>query len=338
MVAHGDLDGRATLALACLMAVLATVRWYPAMLLVMFVSGMAWIALMPTFNVAALSALPPWVRARGLSIYNVIFMGGMAVGGIVWGTVATNGGVSRALLAAAAGLVASAPLALLFPLRRSEAHDLSPALHWPTIDGLRPALAPDVGPVMVTVEYRRPHASNRSTRRFSNAGGSRSRSADLRNGVLHPVYPQGGKREDTAPVRTPVLDIHCRLGLKVETLGNVGVYLSNMASGGPTVNTVNFGTGTYRIDNYEAVSKVIVTNTVRVDTYRGYGRPEGAYIAEEAWAISGFSAPAGWASGPSPSGVAGTRSPWPENWARTNTSTPTRALRPKPSRSSEARA
>jgi len=72
------------------------------------------------------------------------------------------------------------------------------------------------------------------------------------------------------------------LGLKVEALGNVGAYLSNMASGGPTVNTVNFGTGTYRIDNYEAVAKVIVTNTVPVDAYRGYGRPEGAYIAERA--------------------------------------------------------
>ena len=38
------------------------------------------------------------------------------------------------------------------------------------------------------------------------------------------------------------------LGMKVETLGNVGAYLSNMASGGPTVNTVNFGTGNYKID------------------------------------------------------------------------------------------
>src|SRR5262249_47746660 len=70
------------------------------------------------------------------------------------------------------------------------------------------------------------------------------------------------------------------LGLKVETLGNVGAYLSNMASGGPTINTVGFGTGNYRIDHYEAVAKVIVTNTVPVDAYRGYGRPEGAYIAE----------------------------------------------------------
>ncbi|SPP92982.1 xanthine dehydrogenase family protein molybdopterin-binding subunit [Bradyrhizobium vignae] len=72
------------------------------------------------------------------------------------------------------------------------------------------------------------------------------------------------------------------LGLKVSTLGNVGAYLSNMATGGPTVNTVNFGTGTYKIENYEALSKVVVTNTVPVDAYRGYGRPEGAYIAERA--------------------------------------------------------
>jgi carbon-monoxide dehydrogenase large subunit len=72
------------------------------------------------------------------------------------------------------------------------------------------------------------------------------------------------------------------LGLKVETLGNVGAYLSNMATGGPTVNTVNFGTGTYRIENYEGLSRVVVTNTVPVDAYRGYGRPEGGYIAERA--------------------------------------------------------
>src|ERR1700730_15740471 len=72
------------------------------------------------------------------------------------------------------------------------------------------------------------------------------------------------------------------LGMKAETIGNVGAYLSNMASGGPTVNTINFGTGTYKIENYEAISRVVVTNTVPVDAYRGYGRPEGGYIAERA--------------------------------------------------------
>jgi aerobic carbon-monoxide dehydrogenase large subunit len=69
------------------------------------------------------------------------------------------------------------------------------------------------------------------------------------------------------------------LGMKVETLGNVGAYLSNMASGGPTM-AGSFGTGTYKIENFEAAAKVILTNTVPVDAYRGYGRPEAAYIAE----------------------------------------------------------
>src|SRR5246500_2890923 len=72
------------------------------------------------------------------------------------------------------------------------------------------------------------------------------------------------------------------LGIKVDTLGNVGAYLSNMASGGPTANTIPYGTGTYKIPNYQATSRVVVTNTVPVDAYRGYGRPEGAYIAERA--------------------------------------------------------
>jgi aerobic carbon-monoxide dehydrogenase large subunit len=69
------------------------------------------------------------------------------------------------------------------------------------------------------------------------------------------------------------------LGMKLETLGNVGAYLSNMASGGPTM-AGSYGTGTYKIENFEAAAKVILTNTVPVDAYRGYGRPEAAYIAE----------------------------------------------------------
>jgi aerobic carbon-monoxide dehydrogenase large subunit len=89
-------------------------------------------------------------------------------------------------------------------------------------------------------------------------------------------------RAHTETIEVAIRNDGTILGMRVETLGNVGAYLSNMASGGPTVNTVNFGTGTYKIENYEAVSRVVVTNTVPVDAYRGYGRPEGAYIAERA--------------------------------------------------------
>jgi carbon-monoxide dehydrogenase large subunit len=87
-------------------------------------------------------------------------------------------------------------------------------------------------------------------------------------------------RAHTETIEAAIRNDGTILGMKVETLGNAGAYLSNMASGGPTVNTINFGTGTYRIENYEAIARVVVTNTVPIDAYRGYGRPEAAYIAE----------------------------------------------------------
>jgi hypothetical protein len=94
------------------------------------------------------------VRARGLASYNVIYQGGMAIGGIVWGTAATVLDVPTTLLIAAGGLGAGVLLAPLFPLARGEALDLTPARHWPTIDGLVSGAESDSGPVLVTVEYR----------------------------------------------------------------------------------------------------------------------------------------------------------------------------------------
>jgi MFS family permease len=144
----------ASLALAALLALLSIIRSYPLTLAAMFVIGMAWIALMPTFNVAAIQALPSRVRARGLAIYNVIFMGGTAMGGVLWGTVATAVGVPAALLLAAGGLTASVLIAPWFPMRRVEDVDLSPAGHWPTLETITQVAEPDAGPVLITVEYR----------------------------------------------------------------------------------------------------------------------------------------------------------------------------------------
>ncbi|SKA41545.1 carbon-monoxide dehydrogenase large subunit [Enhydrobacter aerosaccus] len=70
------------------------------------------------------------------------------------------------------------------------------------------------------------------------------------------------------------------LGMKLTSYANVGAYLSNMATGIPTVNCANFATGTYRIPALAATVYVMLTNTVPVDAYRGAGRPEAAYIAE----------------------------------------------------------
>lgn len=51
--------------------------------------------------------LPPWVRARGLATFVVVFMGGMALGSILWRQVATRIGVPDTLTTAALGMVAA---------------------------------------------------------------------------------------------------------------------------------------------------------------------------------------------------------------------------------------
>lgn len=51
-------------------------------------------------------ALPAWVRARGLSIFMVVFNGMMALGSAAWGFAAGAVGMPFALTAAAVSLIA----------------------------------------------------------------------------------------------------------------------------------------------------------------------------------------------------------------------------------------
>ncbi len=72
------------------------------------------------------------------------------------------------------------------------------------------------------------------------------------------------------------------LGLKLEIFANMGAYLSNMATGVPSVNCTYFANGNYNIPHYFAKTNLMMTNTVPVDAYRGAGRPEATYLIERA--------------------------------------------------------
>jgi len=73
---------------------------------VLLVAGVAWVAVVATVNVAAQAALPPWVRARGLSIFMIVFNGMMALGSAVWGFVASLVGIPAAFVLSALCLLA----------------------------------------------------------------------------------------------------------------------------------------------------------------------------------------------------------------------------------------
>ncbi|MDM0115329.1 MFS transporter [Variovorax sp. J22R133] len=118
----------------------------------MFAGGMAWITTANSLSVSAQMALPDWVRARGMSMYQMGIMGSSAFGAALWGQVATVTSLQISLgLAAASGVVLML-LALRFVNDGPEEDDVSPA-HEGWAAG-PPAVAPDEeGRVVITIEY-----------------------------------------------------------------------------------------------------------------------------------------------------------------------------------------
>jgi len=118
----------------------------------MAAAGAAWITTANSLTLAAQFALPDWVRARGMSIYQMALMAGAAGGAALWGQVASRTDLRTGLLAAAA-------FALVFVLvlrnRRIDDHgeeDLTPQR---VTTELKPAIPVEQhhGPVMVQIEY-----------------------------------------------------------------------------------------------------------------------------------------------------------------------------------------
>jgi MFS family permease len=152
---------------------------YAVALPLMVVLGMAWISVANSLAIAAQMAMPDWVRARGMSLYQMALMGGAAAGSLVWGQVADWLSVNAAvLLAAAFGAV------VLLATRRlsvegGEDLDFSPAAARAAPEPAFP-ISPDTGPVMVTLEYQIDPARAVEF----NAVMQRTRQARLRQGAL----------------------------------------------------------------------------------------------------------------------------------------------------------
>lgn len=119
----------------------------------MLLSGAAWIAIMSSLQVAAQTALPNWVRARGLAVFMMVFMGGMTAGSALWGQLATVASTPTALLISSIGTLVGTILTWKFSIGNHDDFDLSPSLHWPEP---MVAVPPEGarGPVLVTIEYR----------------------------------------------------------------------------------------------------------------------------------------------------------------------------------------
>lgn len=74
--------------------------------------------------------------------------------------------------------------------------------------------------------------------------------------------------------------------LQVDTLANLGAYMSLFSSAVPTYLYATLLSGQYNIPHIHCNVKAIYTNTVPVDAYRGAGRPEATYLLERLIEVS----------------------------------------------------
>lgn len=144
------LAGAALQSLAMLAMALAPNLWIavPAM----FAGGMAWISTANSLSVSAQMALPDWVRARGMSTYQMAIMGGSALGAALWGQVATWSDVHVSVgIAALTGVTAMALAQRFMAGDHGLEEDLTPSLAFKQPVAEAP---PSSGQVLVTIEYR----------------------------------------------------------------------------------------------------------------------------------------------------------------------------------------
>lgn len=135
-------------------AVLALVPMFGVVIAALVVGGASWLLSLSTLNASMQLSLPAWVRARGLSVYQLIFMGGQALGSVVWGVLAGATTSVTSLLVSVGLLLVCGLSSLWWPLDAKTGNlDLTPSSHWP-----EPSLVfepePLDGPVLVLTSYR----------------------------------------------------------------------------------------------------------------------------------------------------------------------------------------
>ena len=136
--------------------------WAPALWsasLVLLLAGAAWLGVIATINGSVQSFLPPWVRTRGLSMYQLVLYGGTALGSVLVGAAAQAFGLTATLVVCGVLIVAVAGSLLVRPLPSTAGIGREivplPLTDLPTVPAEK---VDDADEVLVLVRYTVPEA------------------------------------------------------------------------------------------------------------------------------------------------------------------------------------
>jgi MFS family permease len=152
----------------------------------MVFAGAAWITVANSLTVAAQMSLPDWVRARGMSIYQMALMGSTAIGAALWGQIATWTSIQVALAISAGTSVLLMWVAQRAVVDRGTEEDLTPSRVLKVPEMQEP---PRAGRIQVRVEYRiDPARTGEFLALMEESRRSRLRQGALDWQLLHDLY------------------------------------------------------------------------------------------------------------------------------------------------------
>jgi MFS family permease len=150
-----SINGLTFIASALYAAALVGLVAVPSLLVaipLLVLAGIAWVAILSEVNAYLQLYLPSWVRARGLSVYQMVLFGSQGAGALLWGLFAEPFGLVTTFLTAAAVLLAGAATIRALPFRDTSWMDRSLVTPWP-----EPHLVVDQeqteGPVVVSMTF-----------------------------------------------------------------------------------------------------------------------------------------------------------------------------------------
>lgn len=128
-------------------------RALPLTALALVFTGAAWTVAVASYNIEVQLAAARWVTGRTLAVFQAAISGGLAVGGLLWGSFALAHGVASALLVAGTAMLTMSALGvwLRMPSAKAAAEDAHDEIGEPEV---ALALTARSGPIVVEINYR----------------------------------------------------------------------------------------------------------------------------------------------------------------------------------------
>jgi MFS family permease len=154
-------------------------------------AGFCWTSTMASLNTSVQVSVPAWVQARALGSYLMTFQGGLALGSVLWGSIAQRWSTPVALLCAAGGFAGTFPFVRRFRILRGGIPDTTPHTYKRAAPELPPFPEDDpesdpaqAGPVRISIHYQIPVENYAEfTRLIHQLRGVRLRDGALRWGI-----------------------------------------------------------------------------------------------------------------------------------------------------------